>query len=62
MNNSTTQKTVLIIGASRGLGHAMAAEFVAKGWHVIGTVRGQDRTLLHELADNNPGNIEIEHL
>lgn len=62
MNNSTTQKTILIIGASRGLGHAMAAEFVAKGWHVIGTVRGQDRTLLRELADKNPGNIEIEHL
>lgn len=62
MNNSSTQKTVLIIGASRGLGLAMAAEFMTKGWHVIGTVRGKDRTLLHELADKNPGSIEIEHL
>ncbi|WP_445611984.1 SDR family oxidoreductase [Hafnia alvei] len=62
MNNSSTQKTILIIGASRGLGHAMAAEFVTKGWHVIGTVRGKDRTLLHDLSDKNPGCVEIEHL
>ena len=31
--------TVLIVGASRGLGHAMAAEFLRHGWNVIGTVR-----------------------
>ncbi|MCS0495663.1 SDR family NAD(P)-dependent oxidoreductase [Ancylobacter sp. MQZ15Z-1] len=54
--------TILIIGASRGLGHAMAAEFVTKGWHVIGTVRGGARTLLHDLADENEGRVEIETL
>lgn len=55
--------TVLIIGASRGLGHAMAAEFLKKEWHVVGTVRaGGGRTLLHELADAHPDQVEVETL
>lgn len=53
--------TVLLIGASRGLGHAMAVEFVRKGWHVVGTVRaGAGRTKLHDLADEHGGQVEIE--
>jgi NAD(P)-dependent dehydrogenase (short-subunit alcohol dehydrogenase family) len=61
---SDTQKppTILIVGASRGLGHAMAAEFLKKGWNVIGTVRGKARTLLHDLAGECPGRVEIETL
>lgn len=55
--------TILIIGASRGLGHAMAAEFLEKGWNVVGTVRAAaGRTLLHDLADEFPGHLEIEIL
>ncbi len=54
--------TILLIGASRGLGHAMAAEFLKKGWNVIGTVRGEARTLLHDLADKYGGRVEIETL
>ncbi|RRD21380.1 SDR family oxidoreductase [Brucellaceae bacterium VT-16-1752] len=54
--------SVLLVGASRGLGHAMAAEFIEQGWTVIGTVRGPDRTLLHDLADAHPGRVEIEQL
>lgn len=55
--------TILIVGASRGLGHAMAAEFLDKGWQVIGTVRGgSTRTELHDLADNHPGRLDIETL
>ena len=54
--------TILLIGASRGLGHAMAAEFLKKDWHVVGTVRGGERTLLHDLADAYPGRVEIEIL
>ncbi|WP_084563980.1 SDR family oxidoreductase [Pseudoxanthobacter soli] len=57
-----TAGTILIVGASRGLGHAMAAEFVRRGWSVIGTVRGGGRTLLHDLADTYPGRVEIEQL
>jgi len=62
MSTSSSQPTVLIVGASRGLGLAMAAEFIEKGWHIIGTVRGTTRTLLHDLADEHPGSIEIEQL
>ena len=51
--------TILLIGASRGLGHATAAEFLKKGWNVVGTVRGTGgRTLLHDLADDYPGRVE----
>lgn len=53
---------ILIAGASRGLGLGLAAEFVARGWHVIGTVRGAGRTGLHDLADRHPGRVEIEPL
>lgn len=55
--------TVLIIGASRGLGHAIAAEFVKRGWIVIGTVRGsKGASRLHDLAETHPGRVEIETL
>jgi NAD(P)-dependent dehydrogenase (short-subunit alcohol dehydrogenase family) len=40
----------------------MAAEFLKRGWHVIGTVRGTGRTLLHGLADQYEGHLEIETL
>ncbi|CAI7574873.1 unnamed protein product [Penicillium bialowiezense] len=59
---SPSPPTILLIGASRGLGHAMAAEFLERGWNVTGTVRGQSRTLLHELADKYKGRVEIETL
>ncbi len=56
-------ETALIIGASRGLGHAIAAELSARGWHVIGTVRDPAaRTPLHDLADASAGRVEVEHL
>jgi NAD(P)-dependent dehydrogenase (short-subunit alcohol dehydrogenase family) len=52
--------TALIIGASRGLGHAIAAEFLGHGWDVVGTVRDPTvRTPLHELADEHPGRVGI---
>lgn len=54
--------TILIVGAGRGLGHAMAEEFLKKGWSVIGTVRpGTTRTKLHDLAETD-GRVEIETL
>jgi len=54
--------TILLIGASRGLGLAMAAEFVNRGWNVVGTVQGGARTELHDLADRHPGRVEVESL
>jgi NAD(P)-dependent dehydrogenase (short-subunit alcohol dehydrogenase family) len=47
---ATTGKSALIIGASRGLGCALAAEYLARGWQVTATVRGAGRTGLHDLA------------
>jgi len=52
-------QTALIIGASRGLGLAMAAEYLKRGWRVVGTVRGP-ATPLHELAARSGGALEIE--
>jgi NAD(P)-dependent dehydrogenase (short-subunit alcohol dehydrogenase family) len=41
----------------------MAAEFLKKGWNVVGTVRGGGtRTMLHDLADEFEGRVEIEIL
>ena len=54
--------TILLIGASRGLGLAMADEFRKRGWNVVGTVQGSARTDLHDLADEHPGRVEIESL
>jgi NAD(P)-dependent dehydrogenase (short-subunit alcohol dehydrogenase family) len=54
--------TVLIIGASRGLGLAMAKEYLDRGSEVVATIRGSDRTALHELAESAGGRLEIEHL
>jgi len=51
---------ILIIGASRGLGYAMAEEYLKRGWSVVGTVRGESRTQLHELAAKSDGRVQIE--
>ena len=40
MNNAAQgQKTLLLTGASRGIGHATAKKFADKGWRVIGCSR-----------------------
>ncbi len=57
-----TIPTILLIGASRGLGLAMAAEFLKREWTVVGTVQGDARTLMHDLADEHPGRVEIAPL
>jgi len=64
--------TVLIIGASRGLGLGLAREYLRRGRDVVATVRGATvrgdtghgdrRTGLHELADTAGGRLTIEQL
>ena len=56
------QPTVLIVGASKGLGYGLAAEFVKRNWRVIGTVRGDKRSSLHDLAEHHPDSVHIEQL
>ena len=53
-------KTALIIGASRGLGYALSAEYLARGWQVTATVRGAGRTGLHDLARSSDGRLVVE--
>jgi NAD(P)-dependent dehydrogenase (short-subunit alcohol dehydrogenase family) len=52
--------TILLIGASRGLGLGMAEAFVKRDWRVVATMREATRTELHDLSDAYPGLIEIE--
>ena len=54
--------TVLIAGASRGLGLGLAREWLRRGWSVIGTVRGQGHTALHDAGDAAGGRLHIEQL
>jgi NAD(P)-dependent dehydrogenase (short-subunit alcohol dehydrogenase family) len=60
--DSQARKTVLLVGASRGLGYAMCQEFLKRGWNIIGTVRGAARTALHDLAQRSPERVEIATL
>lgn len=59
---SQTSPSILLVGASRGLGAAIAGEFAKRGWRVVGTVRGAARTPLHDVADRSGGRITIESL
>jgi NAD(P)-dependent dehydrogenase (short-subunit alcohol dehydrogenase family) len=58
--STASRKSVLLIGASRGLGLAIAEQYLKRGWHVIGTVRGGARTKLHDLGERWSGQLEIE--
>ena len=61
-HQSQNAGSALIIGASRGLGHAMVQQLVQRGWRVTGTVRGDGHTQLHDLADEFGGQVVIEQL
>ncbi|HQU01472.1 MAG TPA: SDR family NAD(P)-dependent oxidoreductase [Acetobacteraceae bacterium] len=62
MKTESPTKTILIIGASRGLGLGLAAEYLRRSWHVIGTVRRPSKTGLHDLAAKWGGQMDIEQL
>lgn len=53
-------KSILIIGASRGLGWGLARAYLRRGWRVVATVRpGAVATPLHALEGEFPA-LEIE--
>ncbi|MDE2281042.1 MAG: SDR family NAD(P)-dependent oxidoreductase, partial [Xanthomonadaceae bacterium] len=58
----SSASTILIVGASRGLGAGLAGGFLERGWNVVGTVRAGSRTGLHGLAERHPGRVGIETL
>jgi NAD(P)-dependent dehydrogenase (short-subunit alcohol dehydrogenase family) len=59
MSSTSPNANVLLIGASRGLGQAMAAEYLARGATVVATVRGAGPTPLHDLLPDAHGRLEI---
>ena len=60
MQTGSPQKTVLLIGASRGLGFAMAAEYLRRGWQVIATARATSTDQLRRMAKNLDAALEVE--
>lgn len=62
MTTASSDKVALIVGASRGLGLALAQEHLARGWRVTATIRGVGRTPLHDLAEASGGRLVIEEV
>jgi NAD(P)-dependent dehydrogenase (short-subunit alcohol dehydrogenase family) len=60
MSHAPSGPTALIIGASRGLGFGMAEKYLKQGWRVVGTVRANTLTRLHDLTEQAGGKLEIE--
>jgi NAD(P)-dependent dehydrogenase (short-subunit alcohol dehydrogenase family) len=60
MSHSTPEKRLLLIGASRGLGLAIAEEYLKLGWRVIATARKAAGTALHALAEKADGRLDVE--
>lgn len=56
----SNRKSLLLIGASRGLGYALAEEYLKQGWRVVATVRGHGHTKLHDLLGHAEGRLTIE--
>jgi len=55
-------RTALIVGASRGLGLAIAEELLKRNWNVIGTVREGKKTRLHDLSEKWNDKLRIHFL
>jgi NAD(P)-dependent dehydrogenase (short-subunit alcohol dehydrogenase family) len=60
MTPPSSDKTLLLIGASRGLGFALAAEYLKRGWRVVATERDAATSKLHDLVRAAEGRLEIE--
>jgi NAD(P)-dependent dehydrogenase (short-subunit alcohol dehydrogenase family) len=60
MPHSGSGKKLLLIGASRGLGLALAEEYIKRGWHVTATERGRGSSKLHGLVKDSGGRLETE--
>jgi NAD(P)-dependent dehydrogenase (short-subunit alcohol dehydrogenase family) len=62
MTTKSPHPHVLLIGASRGLGLAIAREYINHDSHLVATIRGAERTGLHDLQDASDGRLEIEQI
>src|ERR1700734_376715 len=55
-----SDKKLLLIGASRGLGFALAEEYLKRGWHVVATARDKAPPRLRNRMRTAGGRLEIE--
>jgi NAD(P)-dependent dehydrogenase (short-subunit alcohol dehydrogenase family) len=63
MSSKPLPHTILLAGASRGLGLGLAGEFLGRGWNVIATVRSPAKAVdLQQLKLAHPGMLAIETL
>jgi NAD(P)-dependent dehydrogenase (short-subunit alcohol dehydrogenase family) len=60
MPSLSSNKKLLLIGASRGLGFALAEEYLKRGWHVVATERAKTKSKLHDLLAAAENRLEIE--
>lgn len=60
MQDTSPKKTVLLVGASRGLGFAMVEEYLKRGWQVIATGREGSMDKLRQLSASSQGTLEVE--
>jgi NAD(P)-dependent dehydrogenase (short-subunit alcohol dehydrogenase family) len=56
----SSNKQLLLIGASRGLGFALAEEYLKRGWDVLATERVSTTSQLRNLLAASDGRLEIE--
>lgn len=57
-----TPPRMLLVGASRGIGLAIAEELLKRHWQVTATVRGTEHTALHDLLARYPQALSIEQV
>ena len=60
MPSLSLNKKLLFIGASRGLGFALAEEYLNCGWDVVATERDAGTSRLHDIAKAYQGRLEIK--
>ena len=60
MQATSSDKQLLLIGASRGLGLALAGEYLKRGWYVVATERVRSKSQLKNLLGAADGRLEIE--
>ena len=63
LGTADRRHTILIIGISRGIGRGLAAEYLRRGWFVIGTVRSSTAApALEAMAAGMGGRLRVERL
>jgi NAD(P)-dependent dehydrogenase (short-subunit alcohol dehydrogenase family) len=57
------EHTILLLGASRGLGLGLVQEYLGLGWHVVATARDPHKAVeLTALAEKHAGQVRVEAL